>query len=37
MDRYNQDGKWYDLKILQASTKNNLNKFEFELNGTALR
>ncbi len=33
MDRYNQDGKWYDLKILQASTKNNLNKFEFELNG----
>ncbi len=31
--RYNQEGKWYDLKILQASTKNNLNKFEFELNG----
>ena len=33
LDRYNQDGKWYDLKILQASTNNNLNKFEFELNG----
>jgi hypothetical protein len=34
LDYYKQDGKWYDLKILQASTKNNLNKFEFELNGT---
>ena len=33
MDRYNQDDKWYDLKILQTSTKNNLNIFEFELNG----
>jgi len=33
LERYNQDGKWYDLKILQASTTNNLNKFEFELNG----
>ncbi|MGH6820706.1 MAG: hypothetical protein ACREDU_07580, partial [Methylocella sp.] len=33
LDRYNQDGKWYDLKILQASTANDLNKFEFELNG----
>lgn len=34
MDHKNQDGKRYDLKILQVSTKNNLNKFEFELNGT---
>ena len=33
LDRYIQDGKWYGLKILQASTNNNLNKFEFELNG----
>jgi len=33
LDRYIQDGKWYGLKILQASTKNNLNKFEFELSG----
>jgi len=33
LDRFIQDGKWYDLKILRASNKNNLNKFEFELNG----
>jgi hypothetical protein len=32
LDRYIEDGKWYGLKILQVSTKNNLNKFEFELN-----
>ena len=33
LESYSQDGRWYDLKILHASTKNNLNKFEFELNG----
>jgi hypothetical protein len=33
LDRYNQYGEWYDVKILQVSTKNNLNKFEFEFNG----
>jgi hypothetical protein len=33
LDPYNQDGDWYGVKILQASTKNNLNKFEFELKG----
>jgi hypothetical protein len=36
-DRNNQDGKWYDPKILQVSTKNNLNKFEFELNGAKFK
>jgi hypothetical protein len=33
LDPDNQDGDWYGVKILQVSTKNNLNKFEFELNG----
>jgi hypothetical protein len=33
LDPYNQDGEWYGVEILQASTKNNLNKFEFELKG----
>ncbi len=33
LDPYNQDGEWYGVKILRASTKNNLNKFEFELKG----
>ncbi len=33
LDPYNQDGEWYGVKILQASTKNDLNKFEFELKG----
>ena len=37
LDSYIQDGRWYDLKILQASTKNNLNKFEFELNGVTYK
>jgi len=32
-DRYNQNGKWYDLKFLQSSTMNHLYEFEFELNG----
>lgn len=32
-DPHNQDGELYGVKILQASTKNNLNKFEFELKG----
>jgi hypothetical protein len=33
LDPLNQDGEWYGVKILQVSIKNNLNKFEFELNG----
>ncbi|MFC1719814.1 hypothetical protein ACFL00_01570 [Pseudomonadota bacterium] len=33
LDRYIQDGEWYYMKILQVSTKNALNKFEFELKG----
>jgi len=37
LDRYNQDGKWYDLKILQSSSNDNLNKFEFELNGATYK
>lgn len=34
---YDLDGKWYDLKILQAGSSNNLNKYEFELNGTRFK
>lgn len=33
LDRYIQNGKWYDLKILQVSSRNGLNEFAFELNG----
>jgi hypothetical protein len=33
LDPYNRDDEWYGVKILQTSTKNNLNKFEFELKG----
>ena len=33
LDRYIQDGEWYDVKILQVSTQNGLNKIEFELKG----
>jgi hypothetical protein len=33
LDPYNQDDEWYGVEILQASTENNLNKFEFELKG----
>ena len=33
LDPHNQDGEWYGVKILHSSTKNNLNIFEFELNG----
>jgi len=33
LDRYIQDGEWYDVKILQASTQNGLSEFEFELKG----
>jgi hypothetical protein len=32
LDPHNQDGEWYGVKILHTSTKNYLNKFEFELN-----
>jgi hypothetical protein len=28
-----QDGEWYDVKVLQVSTHNGLNSFEFELKG----
>ena len=31
LDRYIQDGEWYDVKILQVSTPNGLSKIEFEL------
>jgi len=27
------DGEWYDVKILQVSAQNGLNKIEFELKG----
>ena len=33
LDRYSQDGEWYDVKIVQVSTQNGLTKFEFELKG----
>jgi len=33
LDRYIQDGEWYDVKILQVSIQNGLNIFEFELKG----
>ena len=33
LDRYIQDGEWYDVNILHVSTQNGLNKFEFELKG----
>lgn len=33
LNPYSHEGKWYELKILQASTLNDLRKFEFELNG----
>jgi hypothetical protein len=29
-----QDGEWYDVKVLQVSTQNGLNKVEFELKGS---
>jgi hypothetical protein len=29
-----QEGEWYDVKILQSSTRNGFNTFEFELKGT---
>ena len=32
-DGYIQDGEWYDVKILQASTQDGLSKLEFELKG----
>jgi len=33
LDRHIQDGEWYDVKILQVSTQNELDNFEFELKG----
>lgn len=33
LNPYSQDGKWYELKTLQATTINDVNKFVFELNG----
>jgi hypothetical protein len=32
-----QEGEWYDVKILHASTANGLNKYEFELKGASYR
>jgi hypothetical protein len=37
LDRYIQDGAWYDVKILHASEKNGLSEFEFELKGARYR
>jgi hypothetical protein len=37
LDPSNRDGEWYGVKILHTSTKNNLNKFEFELNGASYK
>ena len=37
LDRYIQDGEWYDVKILEVSTQNGLDKFEFELKGAKYR
>ena len=34
LEQHIQDGEWYDVKILQVSSQNGLNKFEFELKGT---
>lgn len=33
MERYTQDGEWYDVEILQANAQDGLNKIEFELTG----
>ncbi len=33
LDRYIQDGAWYNVKILRVSNKSGLNEFEFELKG----
>lgn len=33
LDRFIQDGEWYDVKILQVSSQNGLTKLEFELKG----
>jgi hypothetical protein len=33
LEQHIQDGEWYDVKILQVSSQNGLNKFEFELKG----
>jgi len=33
LDHYIQRGEWYDVKILQVSAQNGLNKIEFELKG----
>lgn len=32
-----QDGEWYDVKILQAKTRNGCSEFEFELKGGKYR
>lgn len=32
-----QDGEWYEVKILKTVTNNNLNEFEFEMNGARYR
>lgn len=33
LSSFNQNGDWFDVNILDVSTKNDLNKFEFELGG----
>lgn len=33
VDRYIQDGEWYDVQILRNSSEDGLNMFEFKLKG----
>jgi hypothetical protein len=35
VDSFQQEGEWYDVKILQVSSENNSNRFVFELNGAS--
>lgn len=37
LDQVMQEGEWYDVKILQASTGNGLNTYDFTLQGAKYR
>jgi hypothetical protein len=37
LNRFVQDGEWYDVKILKAFSQSGLNKFDFELKGARYR
>lgn len=37
LERYVQDGEWYDVNVLKTSSANGLNQFEFELKGDRFR